>query len=65
MLTAYVAGMSAVSAQEVELCSSLHTLGDYGQPQSVSHGDDGGGEGAVIGVVWDLGDEGAVDLDAV
>src|SRR3546814_4233110 len=52
-------------AQDVVLAFLFHAFGDDGDAKRVGHGDDRGGEGQVVRVAQDVGDEAAVDLDAV
>src|SRR3546814_14633537 len=57
--------VAAAFAQDVVLAFLLHALGDDGDAQRVGHGDDRGGQGQVVRVAQHVGDEAAVDLDAV
>src|SRR3546814_7696052 len=57
--------VAAAFAQDVVLAFLFHAFGDDGDAKRVGHGDDRGGEGQVVRVAQDVGDEAAVDLDAV
>src|SRR5688572_30138821 len=51
--------------QELELLLGLHALRDHLQLQGVREGDDGGGDGGVVGVGGDVAYERLVDLQGV
>src|SRR3546814_20075531 len=57
--------VAAAFAQDVVLAFLFHAFGDDGDAKRVGHGDDSGGEGQFVRVAQDVGDEAAVDLDAV
>src|ERR1700693_3941588 len=51
--------------QEAELRKGLDTFGDDIDLERLRHGDDRGGDGAIVAVVTEIEDEGAVPLEAV
>src|SRR5690606_23070813 len=57
--------VAAAFAQDRVLAFLLHALGDHGDAERMRHGDDRGGQGEVVRVAQHVGDEAAVDLDAV
>ena len=52
-------------AQGIELTLRLDALGDDFHRQAVRHGDHGTGDGQVVTTVWQVPDEGAVDLEDI
>src|SRR6266481_6868305 len=57
--------LTFVLLQEHELRKTLHAFGRYIDAQRARHGDDGGGNRAIIAAFVDACDERAVDLETI
>src|SRR6266536_6158770 len=57
--------VALAGGEELELRLGLHPLRHHAQLQGMGQGDDGGGDGGVIGVARDVAHEGLVDLQGV
>jgi len=57
--------LAAGASEELLLFGVLHPFGDHRQLQAVGEGDDGAGDGGVVVVVGQAGDERLVDLQDV